>query len=404
MQQRPLVAMLMKVDVQDDAELFENPNVQFDLENFFRHDHMNAMDDEPGEHPDAEKEDLEQYLAKVKRTPSGRFSAPMKWKLPKKRLQPNKPMVRRQLFALWKRLKNNPELFRSYSEALKKLEDCGIVEKVDSVAEGEPCVLMPHHPVVREDKETTKCRVVFNGSAPGVNGAPSLNQFLDPGPNLVPDILDVLLRWRMAPIVFSADIEQAFYQIELEAEDSNLIRFIWMVADEGSERIQEFRFKRAVMGLACSPFMLQAVIRKLMEEYQDRYPKTVELILKQLFVDDLLGCADTVESAKELIRTALEIFSSARLMLRKFSTNEAELRRFLEETKIDGMSEGILSKALDGATKTLGMKWNSFTDLISYAPEEIVEATRKLKSPTKRDITKISSRLLIQWDFSPQYR
>ena len=52
-----------------------------------------------------------------------------------------------------------------------------------------------------------------------------------------------------------------------------------------------------------------------------------------------------------------------------------------------------MSKALDGATKTLGMKWNSFTDLISYAPEEIVEASRKLKNPTKRDITKISSRL-----------
>ena len=133
---------------------------------------------------------------------------------------------------------------------------------------------------------------------------PSLNQFLDPGSNLVPDILDVLMRWRMAPVVFSADIEQAFYQIELEPEDSHLIRFLWMDT-EGSERVQMYRFKRAVMGLACSPFMLQAVIRKLLEEYQDRYPEAVELILKQLFVDDLMGCADTVDKAKELIKTIL---------------------------------------------------------------------------------------------------
>ena len=75
--------------------------------------------------------------------------------------------------------------------------------------------------------------------------------------------------------------------------------------------------------------------------------------------------------------------------MRKFSTNNTELRIFLEELKIDGVAEGILSKALDGVTKTLGMRWNSF---ISNVPDEIIEAAKILKAPSKREITRVSSR------------
>ena len=57
-----------------------------------------------------------------------------------------------------------------------------------------------HRPVVRNDKETTKIRTVFDASC-SVDG-PSLNQGLYSGPNLLAKIFDILLRFRLNRIAF----------------------------------------------------------------------------------------------------------------------------------------------------------------------------------------------------------
>ena len=43
---------------------------------------------------------------------------------------------------------------------------------------------MPHHAVIKESAETTKLRVVYDCSARGEKGSPSLNDCLEPGPTL----------------------------------------------------------------------------------------------------------------------------------------------------------------------------------------------------------------------------
>ena len=80
--------------------------------------------------------------------------------------------------------------------------------------------------------------------------------------------------------------------------------------------------------------MLQAVVRKLAEKFQERYPEEVELILKQLYVDDLLGYAKSSDHAKRQILNILKICESAMMKLRKFSTNNPGLRKILEKLNI----------------------------------------------------------------------
>ena len=53
---------------------------------------------------------------------------------------------------------------------------------------------IPHHAVITRDKETTKLRIVFDASAK-TEGV-SLNGCLNSGPCLVPNLFDVLLRFR----------------------------------------------------------------------------------------------------------------------------------------------------------------------------------------------------------------
>ena len=92
----------------------------------------------------------------------------------------------------------------------------GIIEKVLKCEEnkGEVCML-PHHAVVREDKETTKIRIVFDASARDSTTSMSLNQLLEVGPNYIPQLFDLLISFRSNSIALTADIERAFHQIAI---------------------------------------------------------------------------------------------------------------------------------------------------------------------------------------------
>ena len=67
---------------------------------------------------------------------------------------------------------------------------------------------IPHHAVIRRDKETTKLRIVFDASSK-TEGV-SLNGCLNSGPCLVPNLSDELLRFRCHQIALISDIEKAF--------------------------------------------------------------------------------------------------------------------------------------------------------------------------------------------------
>ena len=69
-----------------------------------------------------------------------------------------------------------------------------------------------HHGVWEESSTTTKLCTVFNGSARTTSGL-SLNDLLHSGPNLLPNLIDLICRWRIYQYAFSADIEKMYRQI-----------------------------------------------------------------------------------------------------------------------------------------------------------------------------------------------
>ena len=71
---------------------------------------------------------------------------------------------------------------------------------------------------VRDDKTTTKCRIVFDASAREGNGV-SLNDCVLPAPALQPKLASVLIRFRTNRIGLMADIEKMFLQSKLAPED-----------------------------------------------------------------------------------------------------------------------------------------------------------------------------------------
>ena len=71
---------------------------------------------------------------------------------------------------------------------------------------------MPHHAVMREEATISKIRVVFYASSSKI-GERSLNDTIDPGPSLLPDLVGFLLCFRELPAAVQADIHKAFFMI-----------------------------------------------------------------------------------------------------------------------------------------------------------------------------------------------
>ena len=97
-----------------------------------------------------------------------RYEVGLPWKEAHDALPDNRSLSQRRLQSLLKRLSREPELLKEYDRVIKDQLDKGIIERVDQSEKVQPCHLvnyLPHHCAVREDKSTTKLRIVYNASA-----------------------------------------------------------------------------------------------------------------------------------------------------------------------------------------------------------------------------------------------
>ncbi|GFV77747.1 DUF1758 domain-containing protein [Trichonephila clavipes] len=158
----------------------------------------------------------------------GRYRVNLPWKPGmREALQNNKTVARKRFEGLVRRFKCDHELFCEYKDVIDDYVREGIVERTscDSLLDSQGFYL-PHHAVIRSDKTTSHIRIVFDGSA-HEDGQSSLNQSLYTGPNLHPNILELLLCFRKSPVAFTADVKSAFLQIELDFRDRDFTRFFW---------------------------------------------------------------------------------------------------------------------------------------------------------------------------------
>ena len=104
---------------------------------------------------------------------------------------------------------------RKYDHVFQDQIRQGILEKVTDSGEVGETYYLPHQGILKEDKDTSKLRVVCDASSKPSQGEPSLNDCLYKGPNMTPLLFEILMRFRIFPVALSADIEKAFLQINI---------------------------------------------------------------------------------------------------------------------------------------------------------------------------------------------
>jgi len=126
-----------------------------------------------------------------------------------------------------------------------------------------------------------------------------VNDALEIGPNLLPEILATLLRFRLYPVGIIGDIGQAFLQLSLNRRDRDLTMFFWHLVTKDEDGnydttrdIITYRFTRLPFGLTCSTFLLSATIRELADMYKAEFPTAAALVDNSIFMDYLVAGAE----------------------------------------------------------------------------------------------------------------
>ena len=132
---------------------------------------------------------------------------------------------------------NNNELTIKYKETTNEYISKGYARKLSQEEANRITPItkyIPHHGIQNPNKPG-KLRVVFDAATYFSNTC--LNDHLFNGPDLLNNLVGVLLRFRKGKYTAFSDIEQMFHQINVRPEDQDALRFLWR--DEKTKAIED---------------------------------------------------------------------------------------------------------------------------------------------------------------------
>ena len=319
----------------------------------------------------------DQFKDKVKFNGT-RYEVSLPWKDTVVNIPDNYQLSLRRLNSLMRRLKCEPSVLVEYDKIIQEQIKNGIVEVIDEhepmKVDGDKIHYLPHHAVIRQDKETTKVRIVYDASAK--ENGPSLNECLHIGPKFNQSIFELLIRFRLHKCAFIADVEKAFLMIAINESDRDALRFLWFKDIwQDLPEIQILRFARVTFGVAPSPFLLNATIRWHLESHRDTHPEVVSKLMRSIYVDDVISGSSTIEENFQLYEQFRDILQEGGFNLRKFVT-----------------SNNVYSEPPGEWHKVLGINWNSSSEKLSMEFGPVREEANIL-APTKRHIVSTISKI-----------
>ena len=310
-----------------------------------------------------------------------RYSLAVPWKEDNPGLPNNRELAKNRLESTERSL-NTKDVFvkKQYEETIKSYVEKGYLRKLSPEERSSPSSwYLPHFPIVKLDKSTTKVRIVFDCSAKYKGVA--LNDVIHAGPKLQTELFDVLVRFRRNPIGLACDIREMYLRIEIEEKDRPYFRILWR-DNETNREPDEYEFTRVVFGKNSAPMEAQYVAQENARRFKESYPLAAETVLKSTYMDDSIDSVEDEATAKTLQTELQELWAKAGMEARKWISNSKHVLAAIPEEH--RASELVIRDADQPVSKTLGLSWFSEEDTLSI-PAPSMSATL---SVTKRSVLK----------------
>ena len=267
-----------------------------------------------------------------------------------------------QFKSLEKRLEKNLNLKTQYASSIRSDVEKGYVVPVsphDSKNRSNREWYVPHHPVLNPNKPG-KVRRVLNGASK-FHGK-SLNNSLLVGPDLLHNLLIVLMRFREQKYAISAETEGMFMQVGLLESDQCSLRFLWR--EDPTSHVSVIQYRRHIFGAKDSPTCANYALCRTAVDNQDHYPDAAYAELNNFYMDNYLGSVKNPETALMLSRTLVELLKLGGFNLTKFISNVPSLSSKLNPPKTSAKnSKEIITAGINPETAlhVLGLKWDHVT-------------------------------------------
>ena len=160
-------------------------------------------------------------------------------------------------------------------------------EFLQDQAPGREKLILPWQMVVDENKATehSKIRMCLDGTA--------ANKLIYKIKSDMPEIMDILMRWKTSNFWCTVDIRKMFWSILTHQEDAELQYCVWRTSPKAPLNL--YLFRRMVMGLNNSPGLARLTLLKNAADNKAKYPSVQEIIRKDTYMDDSVINGATVK-------------------------------------------------------------------------------------------------------------
>ncbi|XP_063979046.1 uncharacterized protein LOC135163507 [Diachasmimorpha longicaudata] len=312
------------------------------------------------------------FVTNTHRDSTGRYVVRLPFRDSKFQLGESRTQALKRFQSLTRKLTANPSLGLEYGRVMDEYIALGHMTQCDDAEGG--CYL-PHHAVVKESRETTKVRVVFDASAKTSTGI-SLNDAMLVGPTIQNNIFEQVIRFRTHRYVITADIEKMYRQILVHPDDRQFQKIFWHYQG----KTQTFQLNTVTFGTAAAPFLAIRTLQQLAHDEAHAFPRASKLLLRDFYVDDFISGADHPDELINIRDEMIALLARGGFSIRKWTSNH---NASLESITKHNLDLDCLIRN-DSVQKTLGIVWDARDDLLRYTIHPIdpnaVATKRKLLS------------------------
>ena len=274
----------------------------------------------------------------------------------------NRQMAFTRLEGLKRRLQKDESMKDAYVAQMDKYLDRGYATRGSKAPSSGPQWYLPHHAVTHAGKPG-KVRIVFDGAAK-YKGT-SVNEQLLSGPDLINDLVGVLLRFRQHEVAVCADIEAMFMQIKVAHKDLGALRFLWWPDGDVEKDPEEFCMTRHVFGLTSSPSCAAYALKRTADDMAAGIAAAaVRAAQRDFYVDDLLTSVPTCAEAKSLVDDVKELVRRGGFNLTKWTSNRSQVVKHLHPD--DLRSSSGLVPLYSPHERALGLQWRTDSDTFGF--------------------------------------
>ncbi|XP_008190207.1 uncharacterized protein LOC103312011 [Acyrthosiphon pisum] len=320
------------------------------------------------------------FLSTVARDKNGRFVVKLPFAQDPQALGDSRNMAQKRFSNLERRFAKEPSLANEYKAFMTEYLEMDHMEVATNTTN--PCYYLPHHAVLKANSLTTKLRVVFDGSAASSSGL-SLNDILLKGPKSQPDIINILLRFRVHNIAITADVEKMYRQVRVADEDCDFQRICYRANPH--DQLTEYKLKTITYGTKAASFLATRCLTKIADEVSDASIRRI--ISQDFYVDDLISGGESIEAVHHIYCQLHSTLMQYGFPLRKWCSSSRQLIDLIPQQQ--GDSNFLINMSEDDTIGTLGLLWQPASDNFLFLVEQWCPVARMTKRSLLSDISKV---------------